>query len=296
MIPRELIKKIRRIQIRTSRIVDEMLGGQYHSAFKGRGIEFEEVRPYQIGDDVRAIDWNVTARVGEPYIKLFREERELAVRLLVDLSASQSLGTHYQTKRELVAELSASLAFAAIKNNDKVGLTLFTDAIEKFIPPSKGSRHGLRIIREILYTSPIGNGTSITGAMKHLNRTAKRRSVVFVVSDFLDAGYEKPLKVAIRRHDIIPIVVSDRREFQMPNVGLIRLRDAESGEIVTVDTASHRNRKLYEAHAQRTVEQRNALFRRLRLHPIQVWTGEDFVVPLQKFFRYRERLSSTKAK
>ena len=242
MIPRELIKKIRRIQIRTSRIVDEMLAGQYHSAFKGRGIEFEEVRPYQIGDDVRAIDWNVTARVGEPYIKLFREERELAVRLLVDLSASQSLGTNFQTKRDLVAELSASLAFAAIKNNDKVGLTLFSDNIEKSIPPSKGSRHGLRLIREILYTQPIGRGTDLRAAIEHLSRTAKRRSVVFIVSDFQDTGFEKALKVATRKHDVIPIVVSDRRELTMPNVGLIRLRDSETGQVVVLDTANYLSR------------------------------------------------------
>ncbi len=296
MIPRELIKKIRRIQIRTSRIVDQMLAGQYHSAFKGRGIEFEEVRPYQVGDDVRSIDWNVTSRVGEPYIKLFREERELAVRLLVDLSASQGLGTHYQTKRDLVAELSASLAFAAIKNNDKVGLTLFTDGIEKAIPPGKGSRHGLRMIRDILYTQPIGQGTSIGAAIEHLTRTAKRRNVVFIVSDFLDSNFEKPLRVATRKHDIIPIVVSDRRELTMPNVGLIRLRDAESGETVLLDTASRRNRRIYEECARAAAEQRELLFKRLRLNAIYVATGEDFVEPLKRFFRYREKMKGSRKK
>ena len=289
MIPRELIKKIRRIQIRTSRIVDEMLAGQYHSAFKGRGIEFEEVRPYQVGDDVRAIDWNVTARVGEPYIKLFREERELAVRLLVDLSASQSLGTHFQTKRDLVAELSASLAFAAIKNNDKVGLTLFSDNIEKFIPPKKGSRHGLRLIREILYTQPIGRGTDTRAAIEHLSRTAKRRSVVFIISDFQDSGFEKALKVAIRKHDVIPIVVSDRREMTMPNIGLIRLRDSETGQVVVLDTANRKNRKNFEEHTRQTSANREMLFKKLNLSPIQLWTGEDFVEPLKKFFRMREK-------
>jgi uncharacterized protein (DUF58 family) len=289
MIPRELIKKIRRIQIRTSRIVDEMLAGQYHSAFKGRGIEFEEVRPYQIGDDVRAIDWNVTARVGEPYIKLFREERELAVRLLVDLSASQSLGTNFQTKRDLVAELSASLAFAAIKNNDKVGLTLFSDNIEKSIPPSKGSRHGLRLIREILYTQPIGRGTDLRAAIEHLSRTAKRRSVVFIVSDFQDTGFEKALKVATRKHDVIPIVVSDRRELTMPNVGLIRLRDSETGQVVVLDTANRKNRESFERHTRQATANRELSFKKLNLSPIQLWTGEDFVEPLKKFFRLREK-------
>ena len=296
MIPRELIKKIRRIQIRTSRIVDEMLAGQYHSAFKGRGIEFEEVRPYQVGDDVRAIDWNVTARVGEPFIKLFREERELAVRLIVDLSASQGLGTNYQTKRDLIAELSASLSFAAIKNNDKVGLVLFTDDIEKSIPPGKGSRHGLRMIREILFTQPMGQGTNIRAAIDHLSHTAKRRSVVFIVSDFMDSDYEKSLKVASRKHDIIPIVVSDRRELTMPNVGLLRLRDAETGETVLLDTSSRRTRTHYEQQALARIEARDKVFQRLRLRPIHVSTGEDFVEPLQRFFRYREKQKGSRAK
>lgn len=292
MIPRELIKKIRRIQIRTSRIVDEMLAGQYHSIFKGRGIEFEEVRPYQLGDDIRAIDWNVTARAGEPFIKLFREERELSVMLLVDLSASQSLGTNRQTKRELVAELSALLAFAAIGNNDRVGLTLFTDAIEKYVPPGKGKRHGLRLVRDILYTQPIGQGTDLAAALKHLGRTSRRRSVVFLVSDFLDEDYEKPLQVARQKHDVVPIVVADQREMTMPNVGLIRLRDAETGQTVLLDTASRSNRKAYEQWALSQRAERNALFGRLRLDPIFVSTGEDIVDPLLDFFRRRERMST----
>ena len=272
------------------------MAGQYQSAFKGRGIEFEEVRPYQVGDDIRAIDWNVTARVGEPFIKLFREERELAVRLIVDLSASQGLGTNHQTKRDLVAELSASLAFAAIKNNDKVGLVLFTDDIEKSIPPGKGSRHGLRMIREILFTQPMGHGTNISGAIEHLSRTAKRRSVVFIVSDFMDSDYEKSLKVARRKHDIIPVVVSDRRELTMPNVGLLRLRDAETGETVLMDTSSRRTRTLYEQQARDRIEARDKVFQRLRLRPIHVSTGEDFVEPLQRFFRYREKQKGSRAK
>lgn len=288
MLPREVIKKIRRIQIHTSHVVDDLLAGQWNSAFKGRGIEFEEVRPYQIGDDVRAIDWNVTARTGRPFVKLFREEREMSVQLLVDLSASQSLGTHWQTKRELVTELGATLAFSAIKGNDRVGLTLFTDEIEKFVPPRNGTRHVLRIIRELLYCEPIGQGTSLRNALNHLNRVAARRSVVFLISDFQDSGYEQALKIARRKHDVIPIVVADEREFKMPRVGLVRLRDAESGQTILLDTFSRANRRAYEEYARRQVAERDRLFRKLRLDPIHIYTGEDFVEPLKRFFHRRE--------
>lgn len=288
MLPREVIKKIRRIQIHTSHVVDDLLAGQWNSAFKGRGIEFEEVRPYQIGDDVRAIDWNVTARTGRPFVKLFREEREMSVQLLVDLSASQSLGTHWQTKRELVTELGATLAFSAIKGSDRVGLTLFTDEIEKFVPPRSGTRHVLRIIRELLYCEPMGQGTSLRNALDHLNRVAGSRSVVFLVSDFQDSGYEQALKIARRKHDVIPIVVADEREFKMPRVGLVRLRDAESGQTILLDTFSRANRRAYEEYARRQAAERDRLFRKLRLDPIHIYTGEDFVEPLKRFFRRRE--------
>jgi uncharacterized protein (DUF58 family) len=289
MIPIELIKRIRRIQIRTSHLVDNMLGGQYHSAFKGRGIEFEEVRPYQVGDDVRTIDWNVTARCGEPFVKLFREERELTVTLLVDLSASEGLGTHYQTKRELITELGATLAFSAIKNNDNVGLHLFTDDIEKVVPASKGSRHVLRVIRELLYCEPIGRGTNLTRAIEHMNRSTKRRSVVFLISDFQDRGYERALRVAKRRHDVIPIVVADQREFAIPNMGLVEFRDAETGEVAWLDTSSRRHRQLYEAHAKKLSEERDRTLTKLGMDAIHVYTGEDFVDPLRKFFHRREK-------
>lgn len=288
MIPREVMQKVRRIQIQTSHTVDDLLAGHWHSAFKGRGIEFEEVRPYQVGDDVRTIDWNVTARAGQPFVKLFREERELSVRLLIDLSASQDLGTHHQTKRELVAELSATLAFSAIKNNDKVGLTLFTDGVEKSLPPRKGTRHVLRLIRELLYCEPVGRGTSLQAALEHLNRTSRRRSVVFLISDFQDHGYQHALKIARRKHDIVPMVVTDQREVEMPNVGLVRLQDPESGRVVTLDTSSRRHRRAYEEAMYRAAEQRDALFKQLRMQPIHVRTGEDFVEPLQRFFRRRE--------
>lgn len=288
MIPREIIQKIRRIQIRSRHRVNSMLAGTWHSAFRGRGIEFEEVRPYQPGDDVRTIDWNVTARSGEPFVKLFREERELTVVLLVDLSGSQELGTHQQTKRELVAELGATLAMSAIRNNDRVGLTLFTDGIEKCIPPRKGARHVLRLIRELLYCSPVGTGTSLQAALGHLNRTTRQRSVVFLVSDFQDSGFETDLQVACRKHDIIPVVVSDQREEELPNVGLIRLRDAETGEITTVDTGSRRNRAVFRQLNQKQAAGRDRLFRRLRLEPVHLQTGGDFVEPLRRYFHRRE--------
>lgn len=291
MIPREVLKKIRRIQIRTSHRVDELLAGNWHSAFKGRGIEFEEVRPYQIGDDVRAIDWNVTARSGEPFVKLFREERELAVQLLVDLSGSQNLGTTTQTKRELVAELGALLAMSAVKNNDKVGLTLFTDGIEKAIPARKGSRHVLRIIRELLYCQPMGMGTNLRQALEHLNRVSKRRTVVFLISDFQDSQYESALRVATRRHDVIPIVIADPREHEMPNVGLVRLQDEETGEVVILDTASRKNRDAYADAYRKQSQSRDNMFRRLRLTPIHIETGGDIVEPLHKYFHQRESRS-----
>ncbi len=288
MIPRDVIRKIRRIQIRTSHKVDELLAGTWGSAFKGRGIEFEEVRPYQVGDDVRSIDWNVTARYDQPFVKMFREERELAVVLLVDLSGSQNFGTNEQTKRELVAELGATLAMSAIKNNDKVGLTLFTDRIEKSIPPRKGARHVLRLIRELLFCQPVGSGTNLRVALDHLNHTAQRRTVVFLISDFQDCGFEPILKIARRKHDLIPVVISDPREGEMPNVGLVRLQDSESGAIVVLDTASRKNRLLFTQLYRQQSDARDAMFRRQRLAPIHLQTGHDLVEPLRKYFHQRE--------
>lgn len=288
MIPQEIFQKIRRIQIRSSHKVDELLAGSWHSAFKGRGIEFEEVRPYQVGDDIRAIDWKVTARNEQPYIKLFREEREMSVRLMVDLSESLNFGTTTQTKRELVAELGAVIALSAIKNNDKVGLTLFTDEIEKSIPPRKGSKHVLRLIRELLYCQPVGTGTDVRGAIEHLNRTSKRRCVAFLVSDFQDSGYESLLRVARRKHDIIPVVITDPRELEVPNVGLVRLQDAESGEVVMFDTASRRNRQKFRQIGLQQAEARDAMFRRLKMEPVHLVTGQDLVDPLRRYFNRRE--------
>ncbi|MEM9943200.1 MAG: DUF58 domain-containing protein [Planctomycetota bacterium] len=289
MIPKEVFQKIRRVQIRSSHQVDDLLAGSWHSAFKGRGIEFEEVRPYQVGDDVRSIDWNVTARSDQPYVKLFREEREMSVLLLVDLSRSIDFGTANQTKREMVAELGATLAMSAVKNNDKVGLTLFTDGIEKAIPPRKGTRHVLRIIRELLYCRAVGIGTNIRNAIEHLNRTSKRRSVVFLISDFFDAGFEQVLRISRKRHDLIPVTINDPREKDLPNVGLIRLRDSETGQTMLVDTASRSNRDLYRELVAQKMEERLAMFRRLQMEPIQLETGADIVDPLRNYFHGRER-------
>ena len=288
MIPKELLKKIRRIQIRTSHMANDVLAGQYHSTFKGRGMEFEEVRQYQIGDDVRTIDWNVSARYGEPFVKVFREERELTVMLLVDVSPSQQFGTSEQLKRELVAEVCATLAFSAITNNDKVGLIVFADDVEKFVPAKKGTRHVLRVIRELLYHQAQGRGTDLGRAIDYLNNVTTRRAVVFLVSDLQARGYEHALRVARRRHDMIPVAVGDRWEAQLPDVGLIELADAETGETVLVDTSDRRLRMNYAAEAARSIDERDRMFRRLDVEAIKVTTGESFVEPLMKFFRARE--------
>jgi len=288
MIPKELLKKIRRIEIRTSHMVNDVLAGQYHSAFKGRGMEFEEVRQYQIGDDVRMIDWNVTARSGEPFVKVFREERELTVMLLVDMSRSHLFGTAGQFKRELAAEVCATLAFSAIRNNDKVGLICFTDRIERFVPAKKGTRHVLRVIRELLYHEPAGSGTDIAAAVEHLNRVTTRRSVVFLVSDFQTADYEPSLRVARRRHDLIPITIVDPRERSLPNVRFVELYDAESGQTVVVDTSSMVFRARYADRAAEGFDERRRMFQSMDVDSIEVTTGESFVEPLTRFFRARE--------
>ena len=288
MLPKELLKKIRRIEIRSSHLVNDALAGRYHSAFKGRGMEFEEVRPYQVGDDIRNIDWNVTARYGEPFIKVFREERELTVLLVVDLSRSHEFGSRDQFKRELVAELGATLAFSAIKNNDKIGLVCFTDRVEKFVPPRKGSGHVLRVIRELLAFQPKGRGTNIAAALDHVNRIQRRRSVLFLISDFQDAGYERSIRIAKRRHDVILVNVLDRREQSLPKAGLIELADNETGRRIIVDTSNARWRKAYEQLVDRELEARDRRLRQLNLDCIRVRTGESFVEPLIRFFRTRE--------
>ena len=289
MIASDLIRKVRKIQIRTSHVVDDLLAGGWHSAFKGRGIEFEEVRPYQSGDDVRSIDWNVTARAGQPFIKLFQEERELTVILLVDASASLFFGSTSQTKHELVTELAATLAFSAIKNQDKVGLTLFSEQVEYSLPPRKGVNDVLRLIRTLLLHRPEKQGTNLRVVLEHHNRTAKRRSVVFLLSDFQDSNFEKPLRIAARRHDLITIVVSDDREKTLPPVGLLPLRDAESGAIRWFDTSSRRHRFLFTRAVEKREQYRENLFKKLGLRSIQLSTGQDYVEALQRFFRSWEK-------
>ncbi|MSR68767.1 MAG: DUF58 domain-containing protein [Phycisphaerales bacterium] len=288
MLTAETIRKIRRIEIRTSRVVQEAVAGRYLSAFKGRGMEFEEVRPYEAGDDVRAIDWNVSARAGSPHIKLFREERELTVMLAIDLSGSLRFGSHGQLKRELVAEVAATLAFSATRNNDKVGLLLFTNQIERFVPPRKGRRHVLRIVRDLLAHTPTGSGTDLAGALDELNRIQRRKAVVFVISDFLDGGWERPMAIARRRHDVIPVAISDRRERLLPAIGLIELEDEESGKRIVVDTASRRVRQEFSAQAQLRSERFQAVLRQMKIEPLMLETGLDYVEPITAYFRKRE--------
>jgi uncharacterized protein (DUF58 family) len=289
MIPTEVLRKVRRIQIVTSALVSDMFAGQYHSAFKGRGMEFEEVREYLPGDDVRTIDWNVTARTGRPFVKNFREERELTVLLVVDVSASQHFGTRDQLKSELVAELGATLAFSAIQNNDKVGLLLFTDRIERFVPARKGTRHVLRVVRELLYHEPQGRGTDVGVALEHVSRVLRRRAVVFLISDFQTPAFAGPLQIVRHRHDVIPVVVQDERERRLPPVRYVELFDPETGEQLLVNTSG---RAFQERFRQLGDERRAALLgqlRRMRLDAIEVSTGESFVEPLRRFFHRRER-------
>ncbi len=311
MIPREILKKIRQIELRTTRLVSETMGGQYHSVFKGQGMNFEEVREYQPGDDVRSIDWNVTARMNHPFVKKFVEERELTLMLVVDLSGSGLFGSRDQSKRELAAELASVLAFSAIRNNDKVGLILFTEEVEKFIPPKKGRRHVLRVIREILCFQPVKRGTNFGEALDVLNRVARRHAIVVVISDFLFEQRGKPdsdtrrggylvsptlgprtlpgLRQANRRHDVIAIQVVDRYELELPALGRLVFRDAETGELIEVNTNDARKRR---AFADRRAKHQAELLRVLRssnIDAIEVRAGEPYAGALGQFFETREK-------
>ncbi len=285
---KELLKRIRRIQIRTSHMANDVFAGQYHSAFKGQGMEFEEVREYQPGDEIRSIDWNVTARQGRPFIKRFREERELTVMLLIDVSGSQQFGTNQQLKRELAAEVGATLAFSAIKNNDKVGLIGFSDKIEKFVKPDKGLQHVLHVIRELLVLEGQSKGTNLAAAFEYLNRVVTRKAVVFVISDFVSSAFDKPMRVARRRHDIIPVHISDQREMALPKVRFMDLQDNETGERITIDTSSRRFRDWYANHAREEIDRLERTFRKIHVDMIELRTGESYVDPLTRFFRARE--------
>ena len=289
MIPKHVLKKVRQIEIRTRHLVNDVFSGEYHSVFKGRGMEFAEVREYEPGDDIRTIDWNVTARMGRPYIKRFTEERELTVILVVDVSASSNFGTFEQMKGEIVAELCAVLAFAAIKNNDRVGLLIFTDQIEKFIPPKKGRTHILRVIRELLYTQPEQPGTDITQALEYLNKVITRRSIVFMVSDFLTTDYMTPLRIANKRHDMVAITITDPREIRLPPVGLIELEDVETGEEVLIDTNDKAWLQAYQKMNIQRREERDRQFRLMGVDAVHISTDRPYIDPLIQFFRMRER-------
>lgn len=289
MLTKELLKQVRQIEIRTKGLVNQVFSGEYHSVFKGRGMEFSEVREYQFGDDIRNIDWNVTARFGHPYIKIFEEERELTVILMVDLSGSLMFGSVSKTKQRIAAELSAILAFSALKNNDKVGLILFTDKIEKFVPPRKGRKHVLRIIREVLSFEPEGKTTNIRGALEYMNNAIKKKSIAFLISDFMDEGYEKILQVVGRKHDLIGVVLDDRREKELPDIGLIKLADAETGAERWIDTGSRRVREQLIFDRKEKEKKRNSVFIKSRLDKIEVMTGSNYIQPLVQFFKRREK-------
>jgi uncharacterized protein (DUF58 family) len=289
MLPAEIFKKVRRIEIRTKRLVNESLAGEYHSVFKGRGMEFSEVREYQFGDDIRTIDWNVTSRMGHPYVRKYVEERELTVILLVDFSASGQFGTRRRFKREIEAEICSLLAFSAIKNNDRVGLIAFTDRIETFLPPRKGKNHVLRVIREVLYFRPEGRATDIAMALQHMYRTITKRCVVFVISDFLDGDFVRSLRVAARKHDIIAITVTDPREEELPAVGLVDLEDAETGETVLVDTSDRNTRDRFRRWAEERRAGREALFRSVGVDALELHTDRPYDIPLVRFFHRRAR-------
>ncbi len=284
---KEILKKIQRIEIFTDRLVNTVFAGEYESVFKGQGITFDEVREYQVGDEIRTIDWNVTARMGQAYIKKYVEERELVMMLVVDMSASTSFGSIAETKAEIAAEIAALLAFSAIKNNDKVGLICFTDTVEHFVTPRKGRRHVLRVVRDILHFQPKQSGTNIETALSFADRVLKPHSVVFLISDFKDTGYEKQLRLSSKQHSLIAITLQDRREVELPDVGLIELADAESGEMIVLDTRSEEARQLYREHNQRADAERRQIFRSNQIDSIHIRTDEPYVKPLIRFFRQR---------
>lgn len=290
---REILKKIRRLELKTRGAVADSLSGQYRSVFKGRGMNFEEVREYQPGDEVRSIDWNVTARIGEirgdAYVKKFTEERELTVMLIVDVSASGEFGSVNLSKRELAAEVACLLAFSAIRNNDKVGLILFSDHVEHFITPKKGRLHTLRLIRDILFFQPKGRGTAPAEALRYLNRVVSRRSVVFLISDFQTPDFSREISITSRRHDLIAVPIVDTREEELPDVGWLTLEDAETGEQIEVDTSDRRVRLTLMERVRATSAMRMREFRRRRIDMITLRTHEDYVPALRTFFRNRER-------
>lgn len=289
MIPKEVLQQIRRIQISTSRMVTDIFAGSYHSVFKGKGMEFDEVRQYFPGDDVRSIDWNVTARTGLPHVKKFVEERELTVMLLLDMSRSSYFGTVNKLKAQRAAELCSVLAFTAARNNDKIGLIGFTDKIEIFVPPRKGLKHILRIIREALYFKPHGRGTDIPAALEYLNRVSMRKTVTFILSDFFADDFQKALSICNKRHDVVAFTITDPAEIELPNVGLVTLTDAETGKQMLVDTSNGKYRKAYKANALARRDQRKRLFQQIKVDSIDIRTDRPYVHNLFTFFKTRGR-------
>jgi uncharacterized protein (DUF58 family) len=287
--PREILRKIRRLELRTRRLVESSFAGQYQSVFKGRGMNFEEVRPYSPGDEIRAIDWNVTARTGEPYIKKFTEEREMTVMIVLDVSASGDFGSVRESKREMAAEVASILAFSAIHNNDKVGLLLFSDRVELFIPPKKGRLHILRLIREMLFFSPKGRGTDLAGALEYMNKVITRRAVVFVISDFLTGDFSRPLTVSARRHDMVALTVVDPAEEALPDVGVILLEDPETGEQIEVDTSRRAITGNYARLAGERAKELGTLFGSRGVDMVQLRTDRDYLPMLRSFFDRRGR-------
>lgn len=289
MLPRELIRAVKRLEITARRAVNDQLAGQYHSVFKGRGMDFSEVREYQPGDDVRAIDWNVSARMDTLFVKQFVEERELTVFVVVDASGSQSFGSREKIKLQTAAELAALLAFSAIKNNDRIGLITYTDHVETFIAPKKGRKHVLRVITEILQTQPHGRMTNTRDALEFLSRVTNKRAVVFVISDFMDSGFERTMQTVNRRHEVIPVVVTDPMEESLPDIGLVTFEDPETGEWVRVDTSNPTVRQAYDRASADARRNREKLFRRMRVEPISVQTGSNYVEPLVEYFKRRAK-------
>jgi len=289
MLPEDIAKKVKGIELRTKKLVNDVFSGEYHSVFKGRGIEFAEVREYGIGDDIRLIDWNVTARFGHPYIKTFDEERELTVMLLVDASGSGYFGTSGTFKAAMAAEVSAVLAFSAIKNNDRVGLVMFTDEIELYIPPEKGRKHVLRVIREILYFKPKGKKTNISNAVEYISHTLKRKSIVFLISDFMDSGYETAMNIAAKKHDLIALTLTDEREMILSDSGLMVFEDPETGDVVYIDTSSKKLRRKYWEYMVRREDNLSTFFKRNGIDRIPLYTNKSYENELKRFFKKRMR-------
>jgi uncharacterized protein (DUF58 family) len=287
MISKEVLKKIRKLEIQTKGLVNTLFGGEYQSAFKGRGMAFSEVRAYNYGDDIRQIDWNVTARTGDPYIKIFEEEREQTLMLCVDISASGVFGSNQQRKMELAVEICAVLAFSAIKNGDKVGLVLFSDQIEKVVPPKKGRTHVLRLIRELYTTQPKGKGTRIGDALGYVNRLLDRRAIVVLASDFQDTGYEKPLKMTNQKHDLVSIIINDPFEDELPDIGLVPFRDAESGRELLIDTSNRKVREEYQKRKKVHKMKLDDALLKMKVDAVTVSTNKSYVRPLMNFFQRR---------